>query len=70
METLDVVRAWKQPELRAHMATEHPVGEITLWQTGGLARRADLLSGHEALACSHTVETTVTTAVVEEEVLW
>ncbi|MFI9273524.1 hypothetical protein ACIGXM_22820 [Kitasatospora sp. NPDC052896] len=46
METLDLVRSWKRPDLRTDGMPGHPAGAITLRTSGALARRADLLAGY------------------------
>ncbi|MBP0449127.1 MULTISPECIES: hypothetical protein [unclassified Kitasatospora] len=60
MQTLDVIPVPESPQQLEEGTDAHPVGEIRLWTTGALARRANALSGGEALALSHDPWETMT----------
>jgi len=59
MESIELVRSWKDPKSRREDAPagEHPAGEIALWSPGGLSRRADLLTDSALQVNAWTIET-------------
>ncbi|GAA2132980.1 hypothetical protein GCM10009760_08610 [Kitasatospora kazusensis] len=67
MDTIDLVRQWKQPGARQGGTVDHPAGEISLGRPGGLARRAGLLAGHSALRNSHQFPTMTFTLSIPQE---
>ncbi|MDH6115318.1 hypothetical protein P3T36_006728 [Kitasatospora sp. MAP12-15] len=67
MEAIDLVRSWKQPDLRTDGSLGHPAGEIALWTSGALTRRADLLSERDAWGPPETIIETQTCPVTSPE---